>query len=576
MEREEVISLKKLIQNTTYNLHFKLKKIITSESAKNGQLNVVREEIETFFDEAWVQLIKLLGIIYWMVEHDREGLQTIEDCRKLMMQITSTKSFLVSASLELTNKGLPSLNNNNNSNNLDVISSSISVFDVNTAIDLSTTGTFQRMPLFPFGYRRVGSELNIGPQERLSISIVEKEMNNFILTKANKDIGLKWYDHITVKNGILLLSKKNEFDIELTLNDVRISSSWRLISNHCYIAEKKHIALPGKRPRFHEFCNIVQRTMQKHQITGPALLFQLHQQFPTWSIDKTYLQDAFLSNQFGNIIQEAIVDNTSTTNNNHDNNDKSDHHALHKIYIAAHRFCLQQAMKYIYLQVVHKKNKKMYNLHIIKNNDMSNISIIYLKDTMYEGEISCRLVENPFCLEEYDIKITNINTNDIIEKEENNVEELSIELTCINFQSIIVSTLTNLAQKRLNRLYNDIHYFKNNNKNNTIDENRLQIKMNSFHENLSVIIQFDQWTGKVYLHHTIHCDKRLWKKVKGIDAIILYNNDILSKNILPRDQINLIVNNLIQSLTKLLPCVGDDDSITMSTKKPAKKKRRRK
>ena len=68
MEREEVISLKKLIQNTTYNLHFKLKKIITSESAKNGQLNVVREEIETFFDEAWVQLIKLLGIINWMVE----------------------------------------------------------------------------------------------------------------------------------------------------------------------------------------------------------------------------------------------------------------------------------------------------------------------------------------------------------------------------------------------------------------------------------------------------------------------------------------------------------------------------
>ena len=70
--------------------------------------------------------------------------------------------------------------------------------------------------------------------------------------------------------------------------------------------------------------------------------------------------------------------------------------------------------------------------------------------------------------------------------------------------------------------------FEVNNKNNTIDENRLQIKMNSFHENLSVIIQFDQWTGKVYLHHTIHCDKRLWKKVKGIDAIILYNNDILS------------------------------------------------
>ena len=51
---------------------------------------------------------------------------------------------------------------------------------------------------------------------------------------------------------------------------------------------------------------------------------------------------------------------------------------------------------------------------------------------------------------------------------------------------------------------------------------------------------------------------------------------ILSKNILPTDQINLIVNDLIQSLTKLLPCVGDDDSITMSTKKPAKKKRRRK
>ena len=134
MEREEVISLKKLIQNTTYNLHFKLKKIITSESAKNGQLNVVREEIETFFDEAWVQLIKLLGIIYWMVEHDREGLQTIEDCRKLMMQITSTKSFLVSASLELTNKGLPSLNNNNN--NLDVISSSISVFDVRSFVEV--------------------------------------------------------------------------------------------------------------------------------------------------------------------------------------------------------------------------------------------------------------------------------------------------------------------------------------------------------------------------------------------------------------------------------------------------------
>ena len=55
MEREEVISFKKLIQNTTYNLHFKLSKIITSESAKNGQLNVVREEIETFFDKSMIK-----------------------------------------------------------------------------------------------------------------------------------------------------------------------------------------------------------------------------------------------------------------------------------------------------------------------------------------------------------------------------------------------------------------------------------------------------------------------------------------------------------------------------------------
>ena len=73
-------------------------------ASEGHTLVIPKREIETFFDEACVQLIKLLGIVNWMVEHDREGLQTIEDFRKLMMQISSTKSFLVSASLELTNK----------------------------------------------------------------------------------------------------------------------------------------------------------------------------------------------------------------------------------------------------------------------------------------------------------------------------------------------------------------------------------------------------------------------------------------------------------------------------------------
>ena len=138
----------------------------------------------------------------------------------------------------------------------------------------------------------------------------------------------------------------------MRLGDVRTSSKWVLHGNHCYIAEKRSTALPVERPPFNDFCRIVDHLVQQAKVTrglsGNALLFKLRQQFPKWSIDKSYVEDAFLSNQFAAVIRNTLSHNQTKS-------------TLRNLYMSAHHFCLQQAMKYIYLQVEkkpHYRNKK--------------------------------------------------------------------------------------------------------------------------------------------------------------------------------------------------------------------------
>ena len=174
------------------------------------------------------------------------------------------------------------------------------------------------------------------------------------------------------------------------------------------------------------------------------------------------------------------------------------------------------------------------------------------------------MIENKFCPEEYDIKIKNVYSkycdydNDDNDNNEGTEEEFTIKLHCINFPTIIVNTLLKVARKRLNTLYKINRYLKQYDEKELLDLDALQINLkDSFHENLSLIIQFDKWNGKVYVYHTIHCDRRRWKKVNQIDEIINSCNDNLmdptAKDVLTLKKIDSIINNLFESLTKLLP-----------------------
>ena len=524
MEQERFIALEKLLQHVTYNLHESLSNILTSASANSGQLGGVRKEPDPYFERAWVHLVKLLGLVDWIIEHGKDGVQDLEECNTTMSKILSIKSYLINASLDLEKRPAASTEGVNASN------LPSRRFDVNTAIDLLSTGMFQRMPIFPYGYRPLGQELNVGPQEEFGASVVKTRLNGIVLNKANSDSGVIWFDNAVVKSGVLILSKKNEFDIELRLGDVRTSSKWVLHGNHCYIAEKRSTALPVERPPFNDFCRIVDHLVQQAKVTrglsGNALLFKLRQQFPKWSIDKSYVEDAFLSNQFAAVIRNTLSHNQTKS-------------TLRNLYMSAHHFCLQQAMKYIYLQV--EKKKKLYFLKVAKNAEMTKISIVYFAETVCEGTISCMLIENPFCPEEYELKIWNVRHSNSVENVE--PEKLCVSLNAIDMYGLIGNVLDGIAIQRLDYVYNNVSYFRGHSCG-SLQRKALQIKIHSLHEYLTMTLQYDKWSGKLYLHHKVHCKKLLWAKSKDLDDVISAANADLSAGILPLERLCSVLNGL--------------------------------
>ena len=558
MEEERFIALGKLLQHVTYNLHENLSDILTSASAKSGQLGVIRNELKPYFERAWVHLIKLLGLVNWVIDHGKDGLQDLEECNATMSKILSIKSYLINASLDLGKRPVASTEG--------LLASNLPSrrFDVNTAIDLLSTGMFQRMPMFPYGYRPLGQELNVGPQKEFDAPFVKTTLNDTILKKANSDSGIIWFDNAVVKSGVLILSKKNEFDIELRLADIRASSKWALHSNNCYIAEKKSAALPVKRPPFDEFCRIVDNLVHEAKVTrglsGNALLFKLRQQFPKWAIDKSYVEDAFLSNKFASVIRNVINDNEAKS-------------SLRDLYMSAHHFCLQQAMKYIYLQV--EKKKKLYFLKVAKNAEMTKISIVYFAETVCEGTISCMLIENPFCPEEYELKIWNVRHSASIESIE--PEQLCVSLNAIDMYTLIGNIFNRLALQRLDYVYKNVRYFCEH-PSCDLQRNALQIKVNSLHEYMTMTLQYDKWSGKMYLRHKIHCEKLLWRKAKDVDSIISACNVELSAAIMPVEQLCSVLNGLFDSLRNTLSDGETDNDTNYTNNSPGKhlkKKRKR-
>ena len=306
--------------------------------------------------------------------------------------------------------------------------------------------------------------------------------------------------------------------------------------------------------------------MQQAKVTrglsGNALLFKLRQQFPKWSIDKSYVEDAFLSNQFAAVIRNTLSHNQTKS-------------TLRNLYMSAHHFCLQQAMKYIYLQV--EKKKKLYFLKVTKNAEMTKISIVYFAETVCEGTISCMLIENPFCPEEYELKIWNVRRSGSVENIE--PEKLCVSLNAIDIYALIGNVLNSLALQRLEYVYNYVSYFREHSCSN-FQRKALQIKINSLHEYLTMTLQYDKWSGKLYLHHKVHCKKLLWAKSKDLDGIISAADAELSAGIMPLERLCLVLNDLFDSLQKTLSN-GETGKIAYNANenspgKHLKKKRKRK
>ena len=102
----------------------------------------VRKELKPYFERAWVHLVKLLGLVDWIIEHGKDGVQDLEECNTTMSKILSIKSYLINASLDLEKRPATSTEGVNASN------LPSRRFDVNTAMIYSQLVCFRECPSF--------------------------------------------------------------------------------------------------------------------------------------------------------------------------------------------------------------------------------------------------------------------------------------------------------------------------------------------------------------------------------------------------------------------------------------------